>query len=176
MVYGLGKFVDHYLQPIARLCCSFVQSSYDFKTKITTLPLLPKTAHLFTADATAMYTNIDMQHALQVIQLLVFEHYRQHHYTACKPQMLMEALSTVMTTSTFQVGDCYFNQICGTVMGTPPAPPYATLYFSPHENQCVDLFLEVKHYFHFLDDVISIWIPTTNNNDEDLARYHAFQV
>ena len=76
----------------------------------------------------------------------------------------MDALRKVMLNGIFQVGDCYFAQIDGMMMGTPPVPPYATLYFSRHENKCCDAFAEVQHYFRFLDDVIGIWVPTHDAN------------
>ena len=69
-----------------------------------------------------------------------------------------------MTLSIFTFGDLTFKQLNGTTMDTPPAPPYATIYygiheekFLPHHSQCV------IYYRRFIDDVICIWCPNKNS-------------
>ena len=56
-----------------------------------------------------------------------------------------------------------FKQMNGTAMGTPPAPPYATIYYGLHESkflpQCQN---HVIFYKRFIDDVFGIWLPHPN--------------
>ena len=63
-----------------------------------------------------------------------------------------------MTMNIFTFGDLTLKQLNGTAMGTPPAPPYATIYygihaekFLPHHSQ------QVIYYRRFINDVICIW-------------------
>ena len=57
-------------------------------------------------------------------------------------------------------------------MGTPPAPPFAMLYFSLHEDKCVSIFNEnIIFYKRFIDDIFGIWAPMINNKN----RYQNFQ-
>ena len=75
----------------------------------------------------------------------------------------------------FTFGDLTFKQLNGTAMGTPPAPPYATIYygihrekFLPHHNKCI-IF-----YFCFIDDVIGIWSPN-QNAETDVLEWESFK-
>ena len=45
-------------------------------------------------------------------------------------------------------------------MGTPPAPPYATIYYGIHEEKFLPHHSRwVIYYRRFIDDVIGIWCP-----------------
>jgi hypothetical protein len=176
LAFGLGKWVNLYLQPIARATNAFVSSSFDFKEKITNLPPLPANTRIFTADAVSMYTNIDTAHALAVHRRIIRRYHRANPLTSMDPHCLMKALTCLMHYNILQFGDTYHHQKVGTPMGIPPAPPYATIYFSEHEDYCISQFAEVVYYKRYIDDVWGLWTPQPHNNaDEDNTRYQAFQ-
>jgi hypothetical protein len=50
-------------------------------------------------------------------------------------------------------------------MGTPPACTYATLYFTPHENNLLEKYPELQFYRRYIDDIIGIWVPLDAVND-----------
>ena len=60
----LSKLCDFQLQQVAHLCPSYLQDSHALLAKMKNLGKLPPTAFLVTADATAMYTNIDKEHGI----------------------------------------------------------------------------------------------------------------
>ena len=48
-------------------------------------------------------------------------------------------------------------------MGTPPAPPYATIYYGIHEEKFLPHHSRwVIYYRRFIDDIIGIWCPNKN--------------
>jgi hypothetical protein len=111
-----------------------------------------------------MYTEIDTPSALRAIH--------QYLCPSTDPsntsmQALSEALRIVMTNNVFTFGDTAWHQLMGTAMGTPPAPPYATIYYALHEDTFLDKYPDnLLFYRRFIDDVIGIWDvtdPATDN-------------
>ena len=71
-----------------------------------------------------------------------------------------------MTLNIFTFGDLTFKQLNRNAMGTPPAPPYATIYYGIHEEKFLPHHSRrVIYYRRFIDDVIGIWGP---NKDPQL--------
>ena len=51
----------------------------------------------------------------------------------------------------------------GTAMGTPPAPPYATIYYGLHESKFLPQYQNhVVFYKHFIGDSLEVWLPHPN--------------
>ena len=68
-----------------------------------------------------------------------------------------------MTMNLFTFGDLTFKQLNGTAMGTPPAPPYATIYYGIHEEKFLPHHSRrVIYYRRSINDVIGIWCPNRN--------------
>ena len=79
-----------------------------------------------------MYTNIPTNTAI----MLIAKHIRKS-VTEERPKQndaLIAALKLVMLNNIFCFGDMTFKQLNGTALGTPPAPPYATIYYGIHEK------------------------------------------
>jgi hypothetical protein len=159
--HGLGKWVDHMLQPIAAAQPSYLKDSFTLKHNIHLLHL-PSRALLFTSDAKSMYTCIPTEPALDLISsyLRTNENNTFHHYNS---NALIEALQIVFQNNLIQFGDTYWQQISGTGMGISPAPPWATIFYGLHEQQFLpDWSQHVIYYKRFIDDVFGIWLPHTD--------------
>ena len=142
---GFGILIDRKLQPYGKAAQSYIRSSLDLKEKFESLDDLPSTAKIFTADAVAMYTNIDTKHALSKLKTRV-------------PAHLLEAIRILFKYNIQKFGDCYVSQHNGTAMGVSPACMWATLYFAPWEEKLCRYFQKyILLYVRFIDDVAAAW-------------------
>jgi hypothetical protein len=86
----------------------------------------------------------------------------------------MKALRLVMMNNIFIFGDTFWKQLTGTAMGTPPAPPWATLYYALHEQRFVPRYTaNLLLYKRFIDDVFGIW--RTDGSAASLAAWERFK-
>ena len=77
-----------------------------------------------------------------------------------KKEALIEAMNIVFRNNLFKFGDTFWRQKSGTAMGTPPAPPYATIFYALHENEMLPRWSQqVVFYKRFIDDVLGVWLP-----------------
>jgi hypothetical protein len=170
LLYYLGIWVDDKLQRVAKNQRSYFKSSFDLKDDITSLKL-PPNASIFTADAISMYTNINTTHALRVISTYLRQN--KARFPEIPVEALIEALRLIMRNNVFRFGDTHWLQISGTAMGTPPAPPYATLYFAIHEEILLEEFKDnLLFYRRYIDDVFGVWLTT---NDASNHQWETFK-
>jgi hypothetical protein len=124
-------------------------------------------------NAVSMYTNIETDHALEVIATYLYSD--PECYNA---DTIIDGLaSIVMRHCLFKFGDTYWHQIDGTAMGAPPAPSYATLYYSIHEiNTLLPVFgPNLALYIRYMiDDGFGIWTCHDDVTTDD-ALWQDFQ-
>jgi hypothetical protein len=172
LYYGLGVWIDDKLQKVARAQKTYFKSSFDLKKELVGLTL-PPSARLFTSDAISMYTNINTDSALREIRL-----YLRRNPLLCSDipvDALMSALTLVMKNNVIQFGDTHWQQLQGAAMGTPPAPPYATLFYAIFEDVLLVEFADQIHLLRrYIDDIFGIWIPAENLHD-DLNNWNRFK-
>ena len=171
LFYAIGVWIDDKLQSVAKRQKSYLKSSFDLKQEITSLELPPGST-LFTSDAVGMYTNIDTAAALMEIGRYLRRNAEQ--FSDVPINALVAALRIVMTNNIVQFGDTVWRQRTGAAMGTPPAPPYATVFFAIHEDLLLSEFPELFYYRRYIDDVGAIWSPLLPP-DLDHRRFLQFQ-
>ena len=165
LLEGLGRWTDLYLQPLCKALPCYIRDSSDFVLQLRSLPVLPPTAKLFTADAIGCYPNINTDHALSVLPQILPD--------TSRGRALLSALRIIMTCNTFKFGDTFWLQTCGTAMGSVPAPPYAMLYYGVNERKLLDKYKDyLLFYRRFIDDVFGIWNFT---DDTSYAMWISFQ-
>ena len=176
---GLALWVDKELKKIIKHLPFVATSSISTKVEICARRWCPS-ALLFTMDATSMYTNIHLAHALPIIS--DFLNSSEKGIRICKKESincnaLTRALELVMSNNIFKFGDTNWLQLAGTAMGTPPAPNWATLYFNIWEIQTINDYPELSdsYYKRYIDDGFGIWVPHTKNETDDLLRFKKFQ-
>ena len=127
LLHGLGVWVDRKLQEVAQSTISYLKNTLELKKQLLKFNL-PTNTRLFTADAVSMYTNIPTHTVLNLIGKHLAQYQRKHNNEY--PQVAVRAgLRLIMTMNIFRLGDLTLKQLKRTAMGTPPAPPYATIYY-----------------------------------------------
>lgn len=155
LLYALGVWIDDKLLRVAVKQQSYFKSSFELQVELTALTRLAGKT-LFTANAVSMYTNIDTKKAIKFIATYLRDN--EHLYDDVPINALIEALDLCMNHNIFRFGDTTWLQKTGTAMGTPPAPPYACLYYAIHEENIFREFSgNLKLYRRFIDDIIGIW-------------------
>ena len=166
LLHGLGIWVDRKLQEVDKNTISYFKNSLELKEQLLKLNL-PPNACLFTADTVSMYTNIPTHTALNLIGNHITQ-YKNKSNVTYPANTIREGLHLVMTMNTFTFGDLTFKQLNGTAMGTPPAPPYATVYYGIHEEKFLPKYSQrIVFYRRFIDNVIGIWCPNQNSQVDD---------
>ena len=119
-----------------------------------------------------MNTNIRTSLALHRIRRFSLD--IDDHLTV-PPVVLVDALRLLMKNNAFQFGDKYWLQKAGTLMGAPPAPSWATVFFGIHEKAVIAQFRDsLQLYCCFIDNVLGIWLVDTNPT-KDHRKWMAFK-
>ena len=163
LLYALGVWVDRKLQIVAQSQHSYISSSRQLKDLLIPLDL-PADSQVFTADAVSMYTNINTNHALHIIGNYLQRNSKK--FPSVPYEAVMVGLSLIMNNNVFRFGDTFWHQLQGTAMGTPPAVPYATLFYSICEANFVTTTPNLYFYRRYIDDVFAIWVPSTSTADD----------
>ena len=163
-----STWLDFKMKQLLHCIPTYLKDSNDLLKDLAALPILPENARIFTADATAMYTNIDTATALEAFNFL-FDHYKKEIPENFPREFFLQALEIVMNRNLFQFDDTFWLQLDGTAMGTPTACLHATISYGVHErNKILPAFNTfLSFYKRFIDDVIGIWIPSTDGLDND---------
>jgi hypothetical protein len=137
LLHSLGIWADSHLQQFAKARPACFKSSRVLKSLLGDL-VLPPNIYLFTADAVSMYSNIPTRRAIEFIS----EHIRwtSRQFNNVPVEALCEALRSIITSNVFTFGDTSWKQFKSTTMGTPPAPPWANIYYSLCEGHFLPLF------------------------------------
>eukprot|EP00957_Ditylum_brightwellii_P152496 11607551-Ditylum_brightwellii.AAC.1 len=109
---------------------SYLANSKELKEELIKLNILPS-AHLFTANAILMYTNIKTEQA--IVSLGTYIMYNHETFKHLPITAICDALKIIMHYNVFIFGDSHWLQILGAAMGTPLAPTYAQATFGIHK-------------------------------------------
>ena len=147
---------------------SHIKNGFKLKKTLENIGSLPAGTHLFTTDATAMYTNINTDHGLKVMEQFL-ELFKEQLPDGFPLELVMMALRLVMKNNIFEFGEDLIKQLDGTAMGTPAACIYATLYYAFHEisKLLTKYAWHLLFYGRYLDDGLGLW----HNLDNPLAWY-----
>lgn len=164
-----SRWLDFYLRKLTPFVKSYVKDTRSIVNYVRGIKDLPPNAMLFTADAQSMYTNIDTNHAIEVIGEWLNTIKSEQNFPKNWPiEAIKEAMPLIMKFNIFEFGNLRLHQIRGTAMGTSAACIWATIYYAIHENACIlpkyNLHLYEGRIHRFIDDIFGIWIPEGESN------------
>ncbi len=123
-----STWIDFRMKELVHLIPSYVKEFNTLYNQIKNLKL-PPNAKIFTADASAMYTNIDTNTVITSLTK-IFRQYKDQISPGFPKEFFLSALQHII----FTFGNTFWLQLCGTALGTPAAPLYSTITFGYHEN------------------------------------------
>ena len=107
-----------------------------------------------------MYTNIRTGPALNRIGRFTLNN---ENHLDVPPAVLIDGLHLLVKNNVFQFGDTNWLQKVVTVTGSPPNPPWSTIFFDIPEEAVLDQFGDSLQLYHqFIDDVLGIWLVDPN--------------
>jgi len=148
--------VDEFLRPIAERLPSYIRDTTDFIQRMKVLGKLPVECYLVKLHVSSLYTNIDIDEGLTVVQ----EELMKTDRVKPSPQTLTCLLEKVLRLNIFTFNDEHFIQIKGTAMRTRVAPNFANVYMGRFEENFVYKTEWSNHviiWVRFIDDIFLIW-------------------
>ena len=152
----ISAYVDEFLRPIAERLPSHIRDTTDFIQRMKVLGKLPVECYLVTLDVSSLYTNIDIDEGLTVVQ----EELTKTNLVKPSAKTLTCLLEKVLRLNNFTFNDEHFIQIKGTAMGTRVAPNFAHVYMGRFEENFVyktEWSNYVIIWVRFIDDIFLIW-------------------
>ena len=83
---------------------------------------------LATADVKSLYTNVPLEHGVDVVSKFILEHIKDIDMLGLEYADFVLILKTVVQAGYFRFNDSYYQQIDGLGMGVKPAPSFAIIY------------------------------------------------
>jgi hypothetical protein len=160
---ALSIWLDVQLQSVVHLCPCYLKDSWHFLNDIRNLKDL-QGCRLVTADATAMYTNINTDHAIDILDRW-FELHRSELPHEYPKELILLGVRRLMSYNVFTFGNRFFLQLNGTAMGTNVACMYATIYYSYHEETNLLHLSYIKFYRRLIDDAFIVIEASTPFTD-----------
>jgi len=121
--YHIARFIDYFLQPLAKTSPAYIKDTYDF-TQHVKGTRIHRHAFLVTGDVTALYTNMDINRSIEAVR----EIFRQNPILGRPDEQLLQLLELSLKNNEFQFAGKLFLQILGTAMGKSFAPSLANIY------------------------------------------------
>ena len=130
---GIGRIVDHYLQPIVRETPAYIKDTDDF-LRLVESTALQQEDWLVTIDVKALYTSIPHVRGMETACRYIDRYYDSPRLT----QRLGALMSHILNNSVFEFNGDFYRQIKGTAMGTKMAPAYAGLFMADFEQRFLE--------------------------------------
>ncbi len=149
----ISQFIDYILQPHVKLSKSYIKDSQNLIQKLETLKLPDnKDIKLSSLDFESLYSNIDLDDALFIIDDFMKDKISNPHLTIIGFHSLLKLL---FENNIFSYRNKYFRQIKGIAMGSKCGPTIANIYLSCLEESFL-IIRKPLFYGRYIDDIFCI--------------------
>ena len=143
------------LSPILTFIPAHLTNTKDFYNRLSSLPNSNFTENYCSFDVESLYTNVDIQSAIQAVIDLVSSHISEINLYGFDIRDIKLLLEGVLEANVFQWSGQYYEQILGLAMGNRMAPICAIAFMHKIET---NVFLTIKPLFYvrYIDDTFII--------------------
>ena len=151
----LSKFVDHFIQPLAKKVRSYIHDTTDLLHKIKDIGKIPDNALLVNMDVQSLYTNISHEEGLSALKNSLNTRSNKEPAT----EVLLTLMRHVLTLNCFTFNGNSYLQTRGCAMGTVAAPSYAIIYMGEFEEKYIypEIGDDCLYYGGYKDDILMIF-------------------
>lgn len=152
--HRISEYLDYYIQPLSKQSTYILKDSFDLVNLIQNKSI-PINSILFTADVSALYTNMNLDYTMN----LIANKFNEFKILSRPDSYLLELLEITLFRNDFRFLDQTYLQTTGIPMGIKYAPSIANLYMGAYD----ELFVreggsDVVFYKRFLDDIFGVWV------------------
>jgi hypothetical protein len=153
-----AKFIDHFLQPIAKEQDSFIRDTDHFQAVINSVRFSPdESVFLVTMDVESLYTNIPTEAGIRAVRRA----FQKSPHPSRPDEELLQLLDINLNRNDFVFNGTRYLQIKGTSMGKAFAPSYANIYMSDWETRALEHApFTPSLYKRYIDDIFLIFVGT----------------
>lgn len=164
--YHISEYIDSFIAPLSVLHPAYLKDTYDFVKKVKGRSV-KKDCFLVTGDVTSLYTNMNLDRVLKVVE----QAFADHPDSSRPSTEILQLLEITLKNNDFTFNDNFYLQVHGTAMGKKYAPSLANLYLQYFDHMAMHGFrIKPEYYARFLDDIFIIWYGSL----EELSEYNIF--
>ncbi len=166
----ISKYVDHHINPLARLVNSYIKDTAHFLEVLKKIKSLPAHSKLVVIDVNALYTSILHMEGLAALREALSSRPNQKVPT----EVIVKLAEIILQNNVFEFNGVFYKQIQGTAMGTKMAPSYAILYMDYLERKILERDPKPYIWLRFIDDIFMVWLHGDEELDAFLTYLNSF--
>ena len=166
----LFEYVDSFLKPIARKCSSYVRDTTHFLNRLRSLKGIPNDALMAVMDVHGLYNNIDQEEGVEAC----FNALEKRKKKNVPLETIKTLILFILKNSVFRFSNTFYQQIMGTIMGSPIAPNFANLFMSEVEMRLINDYetksgLRSLIWLRYIDNIFFLWSHDQESLDDFIS-------
>ena len=164
----LSKYVDHFIQPLAKKVKSYIRDTTDLLNKIKHIKRIPHNVILVTMDVRSLYFYIKHNDGISVSRESLENRVSKQPPT----EVITTLMNNILTLNNFNFNGRHFLQIKGCAMCIVAAPSYATIYMGQFEETHIypKINNDCLFYARYIDDIFFIYTGQETQLEEFLTN------